>query len=122
MNGTRTPYTNAHKIGSLLLMLALLWLSVSTPFVYRFQKEQKAARASVAMEKSTADDDSNPLSNSNEEKTESGVSMPQEYLHEPLHFDHPSAAISLQYASYQQDDFVAWHPEFITPPPDSDRS
>ncbi|RYY41728.1 MAG: hypothetical protein EOO08_00960 [Chitinophagaceae bacterium] len=121
MKGQRSPFSTAHKIGSLLLMLALLWLSVSTPFVYRFQQQQKAAKAALTHEKgSDADEDSgNPLSNTNEEKTESGVSMPQEYLHEPIHLHHPLALLDLQYHSYAQDDFVAFHPEFITPPPDA---
>lgn len=121
MKGQRSAYSTAHKIGSLLLMMALLWLSVSTPFVYRFQQQQKAVKASLALEKgsSTEEDSGNPLSNTNEEKTESGVAMPQEYLHEPIHIHHPFGFVNLQYHSYAQDDFVAYHPEFITPPPDA---
>ncbi|TCZ64701.1 hypothetical protein [Flaviaesturariibacter aridisoli] len=122
MKRNRSSYTTAQKIGSVLLMIALLWLTVSIPFVYRFQQQQKAIKASIALEKSADDDSGNPLSNTNEEKCESGVSMPSEYLHEPLHIEHPSGALSLQYHSYEQDDFVAFHPEFITPPPDADRS
>ncbi|RYY89638.1 MAG: hypothetical protein EOO15_05690 [Chitinophagaceae bacterium] len=121
MKGTRSGYTMAHKVGSVLLMLALLWLSVSIPFVYRFQEQQKIAKASMAVENADhSADDTNPLTNTNEEKVESGVSMPQEYLHEHLHLHHPIDPVSLQYHSYAQDDFVAFHPEFITPPPDTD--
>jgi hypothetical protein len=106
-----------HKAGSLLLIVALLWLTICTPFVYRYQQQAKAEKAAL-VDCGAGDEDGTPLNNTNEEKAESGFSLSQEYLHDHFHYTHPESSSSIQFAHYAQDAFIAWHPEFITPPPD----
>jgi hypothetical protein len=115
----KTPsFTIAHKIGSLLLMLALLWLSVSTPYVYRFQQKVKAEKQ--AQTNAPDEDSEGSLNNNiNEEKSESGPNTLQEYLHEPLHLEHPSLAQVNEYGHFEQKASIAYHPELISPPPEA---
>lgn len=105
--------SNGIWASALLMLLALLWLTVSLPFVYKCQ-QQVAALAKLSEEKKET---VNPLAGTNEEKSESGVNTISEYLHEttlpaapfgtPLRFDkcHPA------------DLYFAYHPELLCPPP-----
>lgn len=102
------------------MMLALFWLTVSTPFVCAFQQEM----AKLKMENhqaplSTGDEDtSNPLDNSTEEKTvSSGNSFSEEYLH-----DHPQVNyIFSEGAQFHKlknsETYIAFHGELLVPPP-----
>ncbi|GAA4317263.1 hypothetical protein [Flaviaesturariibacter amylovorans] len=117
MHAANRTYHLLHRIGSLLLILALVWLSVCTPFVYAAQLEEKAGTEQLA----DCEDDA-PLTNTNEEKAEGGLSMPQEYLHEPLHLHHPSSFDLAEFHRYAVDDHVSYHPEFVAPPPEGSLS
>src|SRR5215217_3113876 len=114
MRPTPRAYSPLHRISSLLMMLALLWLSVCTPFVYAAQKGVKATTEQQA----DCDEDA-PLTNTNEEKSEGGISLPQEYLHEPLHLHHPVVADRFEFHRYAADAHVSYHPDLISPPPDA---
>jgi hypothetical protein len=109
------------QIGSFLLMLALVWLSVCTPYVYKFQQKVKLEKQAVADAGADTDseDGGNPLTNTNEEKSESGPNTLQEYLHEPLHLEHPSMEQINEYGHFEQKASVAYHPELISPPPEA---
>lgn len=100
-------------------MIALLWLTVSIPFVYSFQQEVKkeAAKQIIPSEERT-DDNSNPLSNTNEEKTEGGVNTLSEYLHELHLLEHHFITIVSFYKLHPSDLYLAYHPELVIPPPE----
>ncbi len=112
----KTKKTSNGLVASALLMLfALLWLTVSTPFVYAVQ--QKAL-----LKEKTADGKaakaSNPLAGTNEEKSESGVNSISEYLHE---IELPGALVTalLKWEKcHPADLYFAYHPELVCPPPD----
>ncbi|RYY98495.1 MAG: hypothetical protein EOO11_07885 [Chitinophagaceae bacterium] len=114
MHTRKHTYNLLHRVSSLLMMLALLWLSVCTPFVYAAQLDVKAAT-----EQQADADDNAPLTNTNEEKTESGTSLLQEYLHEPLHLHHHFDTDIAEFHRYAADDHVSYHPEFVAPPPEA---
>ena len=87
------------------MMLALLWLTASLPFVYAAQQEQHASA-------------SGQLSNTTEEKTESGTGSLSEYLH-----DHdPDTEYESFSFIYNWHDHVllydVFHGELISPPPE----
>ncbi|HVF98105.1 MAG TPA: hypothetical protein VM871_12320, partial [Flavisolibacter sp.] len=69
-----------HRLSGLVMVIALLWLTVSTPFVYEQQQQLKketsqklVANADNQSGAENGSDDTNPLGNTNEEKSETGV-------------------------------------------------
>jgi hypothetical protein len=119
MRQKASTYNAVQKIGSLLLMLALLWLSVSTPYVYQFQQKTKTEKQAVTAENNADAEDGGLLTNTNEEKAESGPNTLQEFLHEPLHLEHPSIEQVNEYGHFEQKASVAYHPDLISPPPEA---
>ena len=104
------------------MIVALLWLTISAPFVFASQqhlaKYEKSAKADSPVE-SGEEESSNPLNNTTEEKapTCSSSSLSEEYLH-----DHHTAdvfySIVLQVHKCENaDTYVAYHGELLVPPP-----
>ena len=83
--------------------------------MYNAQKTQKEMSKQQAK---SCDDNSNPLSNSNEEKTESGVNTLSEYLHEIHITNQPVSILDKYYKCHSSDLYFAFHPELISPPPE----
>lgn len=111
-----TQRTSYGKIASVLLMvLALLWLSVSTPFVYASQ-QSKVVKSAAATNSDA--DDSAPLSNTNEEKSETGVNTLSEYLHDTHTEGYTSAPVIQYHKCHPSDLYFAFHPELLSPPPE----
>jgi hypothetical protein len=110
------PIFSTRHIGtSLFMMLALLWLTVSTPFVYN---AQRALEKEIQKQSSQAED-TNPFSNTTEEKNESSVNTLSEYLH-----DHPSleknfTLVTRLYKRYPSSIYCEHHPELLSPPPEA---
>ena len=94
------------------MIMALLWLTVSLPYVYKAQQIQKQ----ISKEKST--DDNNPLSNTVEEKNESGVNTLNEYLHETTVLQQPVLILPSGFKCNPTDLYFAYHPELLSPPPE----
>jgi hypothetical protein len=67
-----------HIISALLMVVALLWLTISVPFVYAAQQAQQEE----VQKQSSNCEDNNPLANTIEEKNESSVNTLSEYLHD----------------------------------------
>ena len=101
-------------VSSLVMIMALLWLTVSTPFVY-------VAKESVEKHTETkvpgGDDGNNPLTNTNEEKSENTVNF-SEYLMERMNIESSSVSLSKLFRCYPVDIYFAFHPELISPPPE----
>ncbi len=104
------------------MMMTLLWLTISTPFIVSFQQEM--AKQGIGIDKTTAlssneEETSNPLSNSNEEKpaSNSSISLAEEYLHDN-HKNEYRFAIGSNYNSGENaDTYTAFHGELLVPPP-----
>src|SRR4051812_24454100 len=78
----RKIFSASQIVSSLFMVIALLWLTISTPFVYASQEVQKEH----SQNKSLADN--NPFAGTTEERSESGMNTLSEYLHEANLFDH----------------------------------
>ncbi|RYF90210.1 MAG: hypothetical protein EOO03_04175 [Chitinophagaceae bacterium] len=123
MKKNKATYCFFHKASAVFMMLALVWLTISTPFVCSFKQEMakmaqmdNAPDASVPVE----DDNSNPLGNNTEEKTPSSpTSLTEEYLHhgESTHFFLSQRAIF--YKCTNTDIYTAFHGELLVPPPNA---
>jgi hypothetical protein len=111
-------YLLRHRLSSVLMMLALLWLTISTPYVYASQKAQQAI-AKQQWQNQQDDDTSNPLTSTTEEKTEGGANTLSEYLHEAHVLEHGYIIIEKFEKCHAEDLYFAYHPELISPPPDA---
>ncbi|RPD43801.1 MULTISPECIES: hypothetical protein [Chitinophagaceae] len=113
MQAKNNTYDNVLKrFHSLLMMVLLMWLTVSTPFVYEAQQD-------VLVSQGITDEEvPNPLTNTNEERVEAGGSNLSEYLHEPHQYQVPSNTIELTYKCHPDDLYSAFHPELLSPPPE----
>ncbi len=99
------------------MMGMLLWLTVSTPFVYAQQQHIKK-EATHKQDKETSDQSSNPLTSTNEEKSEDSINTISEYLHQAFLVEHHFITLTSFYKCHSSDLYLQFHPETISPPPD----
>ena len=102
---------------SLLMVFTLLWLTISTPFIYRQQQVQQK----IEKQKSDKDTDSssNSLPNSTEEKSEKNTSTISEYLHDHQLIPEYNEALTQHCKCSDSDIYLAYHPELLSPPPEA---
>ena len=101
-------------VSGIVMILALLWLSVSTPFVYEASQLAKAEISNT-----NNGEDNNPFSNTTEEKNESSTSTISEYIHELLHAERPFTVVVKYFKCHSAEVYFAYHPELISPPPEA---
>lgn len=119
MNKTKpTYYLFKHKLSSVLMIIALLWLTISIPFVYAAQSSHHDL-LTLQCEDQPEEECSNPLTNTTEEKTESGANSLSEYLHEAHSLEHGFIILAKFEKCHADDLYFAYHPELISPPPDA---
>jgi hypothetical protein len=117
MKQSQRKYPFRYIVSSLFMIAALLWLTVSTPFVYDAQQSLK--KEAQKQSEQTQDDNSNPFSNTTEEKNESGVNTLSEYLHEPPSIEKNFITLIRLYKSYPSNIYFEYHPELVSPPPEA---
>jgi len=110
-----------HKAACVLMLMALIWLTVSIPFVYECQKSFAKENISQSSGYSNDDDSDNPLTTTTEEKNSDNASnlFSEEYLHH--------AAEEFNYVNYrllslhptQESTYTAFHGELLCPPPNA---
>ena len=115
MTSTKPFYKPLHAIYSVLMILALAWLTVSLPFV---QQCKNMAKCVVEQADETQEAD-NPFSNTTEEKTESGVNTLSEYLHEAQWLESQSLAVIRYYRYHPVNQYLSHKPELFSPPPEA---
>ena len=113
------PTYNHLQLGSALFMiLALLWLSISAPFVnaVRQQAEQNSIMTPFAGSEEEAP---NPFGNGTEEKnSKSSVSsFSEEYLHDHHISEYFTSIASRSHGRENVDTYIAFHGELLVPPP-----
>jgi hypothetical protein len=117
MQKRKKIFSLGHIASSVLMLVALAWLTISLPYVYSFQKEQKEVGQSFQLE-ADGEEECNPYSNTTEEKTAGGVNTLSEYLHE-LHTTHQHVTnLKTYYKCRPSELYFAFHPELISPPPE----
>jgi hypothetical protein len=100
------------------MMLALLWLTVSIPFVYTAQQQLAAAKiAATGKAINNNDSGNNPFANTTEEKTPSGVNTLSEYLHDTHPAEHPLSAGLIHSHDLDVATYIAFNGELTGPPP-----
>jgi len=105
-----------HTVAAALMAVALCWLTVCLPYVYSFQKELAKQEASSAPVGSPIDsEESNPLSNSTEEKAPSTPT--EELFHHPDDHNYLFGFKLSHNNGHSYDVYVAFHGEVQCPPP-----
>lgn len=112
-------YSITHLASAVLMILLLMWLTVSTPFII---KHQQASQNLCGIEKSdvpsSPDEDNNPLGNSNEEKVPKSLpTISEEYLHQYFSLDGFIATSIHKYCTQNVELYHAFHGELLVPPP-----
>lgn len=103
------------------MIVALVWLTISTPFVFHFQQElRKIEKTQAKKNPSTEKGNTNPLANTNEEKTPSVNTFSEEYLHHSEENNLRTNKVFNQYSNLTESLYKAFHGELISPPPDLD--
>jgi hypothetical protein len=121
MRERKKIYTNYHRLSAFCMIVALFWLTISTPFVFASQQyaAEHGATASASLPATAGEEEAaNPFgSNTTEEKTPSSSSFSEEYLHDH-HPAHPFFNSILQYHKGENaGTYVAFHGELLVPPP-----
>lgn len=122
MKGNRKTYNTVQRISAIFMIVALLWLTISTPFVFASQqhlaKQEKSNKATAPVS-DNEEETTNPFGNSTEEKspTTSTNSVSEEYLHDHCTLDY-FFTIALQYHKCENaGTYTAYHGELLVPPP-----
>lgn len=109
-------------LSSVFMILTLVWLTVSLPFVNGAQQQATEQSSSAKADNplnSDEEDNNNPFANTTEEKTSNGFNtLSEEYLHDPHSFDHYVIVPSVEYKLQHVSTYIAFHGELISPPPD----
>ena len=123
MKNKRTIFNSFHIGSAIFLVATLLWLTVSTPFVFASQQYQieqnKLAQSHHDAPPSDEEETSNPFGNTTEEKTPSTSSLTEEYLHDHHTMDYFGSAEANYPASEDADTYIAFHGELLVPPPNA---
>jgi hypothetical protein len=123
MRRNQKTYNFIQLSSAVFMMLALLWLTISIPFVYnsqqnKLQKERiEAAQNALADTNEEESASTNPFGNNTEEKNPSSTSLSEEYLHDHFIHDHFFLISSKSYKCENVDTYVAFHGELLVPPP-----
>jgi hypothetical protein len=120
MKRSRKIYSVSQLFSAVIMILALMWLTVSTPFVLAHQqglaKKDKMEKTSSPLAGSEEETTKTP-GNNTEEKTPGGNSFSEEYIHDNHKTDH-FIPVSQQYQkSENADTYIAFHGELLVPPP-----
>lgn len=110
--------TYKHKLYSLFMLLMLAWLTVCLPYVPE-NSENFKNQIQLTSEEAPDSNNNNPLSNTNEEKTENGMSLLSEYLPHSVLLEHGFTVIVCLYKCHPSGLYTAYHPERIIPPPEA---
>lgn len=126
MTKVNSTYKPRHFIASITMLLMMLWLTVSTPFVFASQsraehRQELSTASSPQSTDNTADDEQacTPLG-STEEKTSNGVnSFSEEYLHMDSELFHLAELLQNHTPQHAVSEYVAFHGELLCPPPNT---
>jgi hypothetical protein len=123
MAAGKKTYNLFHLSSAVLMILALMWLTISAPFVYKSQKQlsQYAKSSSASAPLDINEDETYPFGNNTEEKAPGGNinSFSEEYLHGHHNADY-LLSIALQYHKIDEAGlYIAYHGELLVPPPNA---
>lgn len=121
MKKSTKSYIIFQKASSIFLMLVLLFLTVSTPFIMAAQqelaKQQKTMSVHLPISDNEEDGTASSGNNIEEKVPGSGNSLSEEYLHEHHIAKDFGAKTALNYNLENAGTYIAFHGELHAPPP-----
>ena len=114
MKKQKCIFTKGEVASSLFMIFALLWLTVSLPFV-NYAKQVAQEQLCDNAENNTSSQQNLPT----EEKTESGSNSLSEFLHDHHMEMNEGYLINLGYKLSPDDTYLAFHPEQVLLPPEA---
>ena len=115
MVSLRKIYTIGHKVSAVFMMVALLWLTVSTPFVFASQQElaKQHKMADNQSPLSGNEEESNPFGSTTEEKAPGSNSFSEEFLHDH-HITHYFVSVASSYHKCENaTTYIAFHSDLL---------
>lgn len=109
----RKPKSTAAVLSAAFLILSLAWLTVSLPFVNAAQQENHYQL------QGNPGSCENPLTDTNEEKSETSKGSLSDYLHELLHVERFFVLLSCRFNYLQIPAYEAPPSELLSPPPEA---
>lgn len=104
------------------MILMLLWLTVSAPFVLAARQglaKQEHKTFNMSAMAGNEEESSNPYGNNSEEKAPSSNAFAEEFLHDSDKTDQFSQIIRRSHLLENADTYHAFHGELLVPPPDA---
>ncbi len=118
MKKQRKTYTLYQKGSAISMILTLLWLTISTPFVFSYQqeiaKQEKKSQNTIPVS-STEEEAGKPLGNTS--APGSANTLSEEYLHDHHAADAFFTLVVLYLHSHNDGTYQAYHGELLVPPP-----
>jgi len=111
-------HTMAQRLSALLMILTLLWLTVSISFVYASMDnagQDQAATSSLPAD--NEEESANPFGNNTEEKNPGSSSFSEEFLHHAESGSHFISSVIAFGSGENASLYVAFHGELLVPPP-----
>ncbi len=120
MKKNKRTYSVFQLVSAVCMILALLWLTVSAPFIYasqqEFAKQNQTAKADFPV--SGNEEENNPFGANTEEKAPStSNSFSEEYLHDNHKAEYFFSIASQYHKCENAGTYVAFHGELLVPPP-----
>ncbi len=108
----------AQRLSALLMILTLLWLTVSISFVYASMDnagQDQAATSSLPAD--NEEESANPFGSNTEEKNPGSSSFSEEFLHHSESGSHFISSVIAFGSGENASLYVAFHGELLVPPP-----
>lgn len=119
MKGIKKIYTDFQAGSAVFMILALLWLTISAPFVYAAQKSLDKERLSQTASPNAGAEEECPVNNSEEKTPGNANNFSEEYLHDH-HVEESYFSLAAQFHTCENaDDYKAYHGEVQVPPPNA---
>ena len=113
-------YNLTNLLAAFLMVLTLLWLTVSTPFVNAaYQQQDLYTQSDNSPAEDIPESEESPFNSATEEKTETNSNTLSEYLHYIHELSHMTGTSHKHDYSHSFDVYVAFHGELLCPPPNS---
>ena len=119
MKHSRKQAKTRRVVSSVFLMLTLIWLTVSLPFISQSREGAGCAATAFNFAGDCEDETEKSIPNTAEEKTPNNANpLSEEYLHSAHPFEPHPDLLSKQYRPEASEIYLTFHGELISPPPD----
>ena len=121
MKNIPQPYSFFNHVSAIMMIVALLWLTISAPFVFEHQqkiaKENSSSSANFPIA-ANEEEAANPFSGTTEEKAPKSLNtFSEEYLHDHHYSEYLFSIASKFHKCEDASTYIAYHGELLVPPP-----